>query len=81
MIDVKSNGDIFITVKGEEFNVEEYFSILDDLRLSGSINMFGAPRWMMNNLDLSKEQAKIVWDSWTMKLHPFFHKHKDLVVI
>jgi len=54
-----------ITVDGIEFEVEEYFDILETLRESGKINMFGAPRWLENQFGLTKNQAQFVFMKWT----------------
>ena len=31
----------------------------------GTINMFGAPRWLRDNFDLSREEAEHVFKTWT----------------
>ena len=54
-----------ISVDGIEFDAEEYFDILEDLRKSGKINMFGAPKWLENNFGLTNEQARLVFMKWT----------------
>ena len=54
-----------IEVDGATFNVEEYFEVLENLRSSGKINMFGAPRWLENNFGLSKNQARLVFMKWS----------------
>lgn len=41
--------------------------ILDDLRESGSINMFGAPRWLQDNCELTREEAMHVFKTWSDK--------------
>ena len=43
----------------------EFFEILNDLRESGQINMFGAPKWLQENFDLSKNEARVVFTAWT----------------
>ena len=43
----------------------DYFHILDSLRESGAMNMFGAPSWMVANLDISKQDAKAIFVAWT----------------
>ena len=35
-----------------------YFDYLDELRENGSVNMFGASRYLMNQFDLSKHEAR-----------------------
>jgi len=49
----------------DENKVEAFFPILDDLRESGEINMFGAPRWLQDNFGLSKQVALDVFTKWT----------------
>ena len=43
----------------------DYFDILDQLRASGAINMFGAPRWLEENYGLNRCDARAVFASWT----------------
>jgi hypothetical protein len=45
--------------------METYFEFLDDLRESGDINMFGAPRVLMDVFDMSKAEAMKVFIAWT----------------
>ena len=42
----------------------EYFHILDAIRESGKMNMYGAPSWLVENCDLTKDQAKEVFTAW-----------------
>ena len=35
-----------IKVKDDTFDVEEFFWVLDNIRESGKMNMFGAPKWL-----------------------------------
>jgi len=44
---------------------EVYFDILDELRESGAINMFGAPSYLVDNYGLPKDVAKLVFTKWT----------------
>ena len=53
-----------IKVDDTTFDVEEYFEVLDNLRSSGKINMFGAPRWLQDNFGLDKSQAQLVFTKW-----------------
>ena len=39
--------------------------ILDDLRDSGAINMFGAPSWLENNFAVPRKEAKLIFNNWT----------------
>lgn len=54
-----------IKVDDITFDVEEYFEVLENLRSSGKINMFGAPRWLQDNFGLDKSQAQLVFTKWT----------------
>jgi hypothetical protein len=54
-----------IKVNDDTFDVEEFFWVLDNIRESGKMNMFGAPKWLEENMDLTKEQAKQVFMAWT----------------
>ena len=44
---------------------QEYFAILDDLRESGVMNMFGAPRYLHENYKISHQDAKDIFFKWT----------------
>tara|TARA_R100001443_G_scaffold72693_1_gene80769 strand:- start:418 stop:627 length:210 start_codon:yes stop_codon:yes gene_type:complete len=46
-------GDKHINLKDNK-----YFNYLDELRDEGSINMFGASRYLMNKFDLDKHEAR-----------------------
>ena len=46
-------------------NTERWNQILNDLRESGEINMFGAPRWLMDNYGLEKSEANEIFTTWT----------------
>jgi len=48
-----------------DFTQEELFRFLDNLRESGQINMYGAPKVMEQHLGLSSTEAKDVWVAWT----------------
>tara|TARA_Y100000593_G_scaffold27028_1_gene53827 strand:+ start:2522 stop:2719 length:198 start_codon:yes stop_codon:yes gene_type:complete len=54
-----------IKVDDITFDVEEYFEVLENLRSSGKINMFGAPRWLQDNFGLDRKQAQLVFTKWT----------------
>ena len=45
--------------------MEFYFEFLNELRESGQINMFGAPRVLMESFGLDKEEAKEIFIAWT----------------
>jgi len=56
-----------------EIDPKDYYEILDDLRESGEINMYGAPRWLEDNYGLSKKDARQVFKAWAdsfTKRHP-----------
>jgi hypothetical protein len=44
--------------------MSEYFKILDSLRESGEINMFGAPRVLQEMFDISKYEARDIVAAW-----------------
>jgi len=44
--------------------IQEFFPILDALRESGAMNMFAAPRWLIDNMDMTKQDAKTVFLAW-----------------
>jgi hypothetical protein len=44
--------------------IKDFFPILDALRDSGAMNMFGAPRWLIDNMDITKQDAKTVFLAW-----------------
>jgi hypothetical protein len=46
-------------------DMEFYFEMLNELRESGTMNMFGAPKWLQENFDLSKTEAREVFMAWT----------------
>tara|TARA_R110000782_G_scaffold151220_1_gene243926 strand:- start:40 stop:198 length:159 start_codon:yes stop_codon:yes gene_type:complete len=46
-------------------NEEQMFKKLEELRLSGEINMFGAPTYMTNNWGIPEPVAKEVFRKWT----------------
>ena len=53
-------------LKEEFIDPDDYFGELDALRESGEINMFGAPRWLVENLDgdITYPQAQAVFAIW-----------------
>tara|TARA_S200000501_G_scaffold87645_1_gene80668 strand:- start:86 stop:238 length:153 start_codon:yes stop_codon:yes gene_type:complete len=44
-----------------------FFEELNLLRESGTMNMFGAPRWLRDNYELSREESNYVFKQWTEK--------------
>jgi len=56
---------IHVRVRGTKMKLEEYFKVLDDLRASGTINMFGAPKALQDMFGLSKAEAFEIFTAWT----------------
>jgi hypothetical protein len=52
-------------VEWKKQNTDRWNQILNDLRESGEINMFGAPRWLMDNYGLEKSEANEIFTTWT----------------
>ncbi len=52
--------------------VAEMFIWLDDLRASGFVNMYAAPRLLAEAFTLDRELARKVWAAWT-KTFPMRH--------
>ncbi len=46
------------------FEPAEWFPELDALQASGQMNMFGAPRWLQEQFDFSKEQSMVIFNAW-----------------
>jgi hypothetical protein len=46
-------------------DMELFFEELEALRVSGVMNMYGAPKWLEDNYDLSRKEAIYVFLSWT----------------
>jgi hypothetical protein len=46
------------------FEPAEWFPELDALQKSGQMNMFGAPRWLQEQFDFSKEQSMVIFNAW-----------------
>ena len=44
--------------------MEKYFEVLNNLRESGEINMFGAPAVLREVFDLSKQESYDVFTAW-----------------
>ena len=51
-----------------EFMIEQdkWNAILDTLRESGAMNMFGAPRWLNEEFGIPMHQAKEIFTAWTL---------------
>ena len=41
------------------------FEELEALRESGEMNMCGAPRWLRDNFDMSRDEANRIFKLWT----------------
>jgi len=52
-------------VEWKKQNTDRWNQILNDLRESGEINMFGAPRWLMDYYGLEKSEANEIFTTWT----------------
>ena len=46
-------------------DMELFFEELEALRVSGVMNMYGAPKWLEDNYDLSRKEAIYVFTAWT----------------
>ena len=56
---------------------EELYEALDALRVSGTMNMYSAPRWLQDQFNLTRMEAISVWKRWCNK-HGIFVKEEDL---
>ena len=45
--------------------MELYFKFLDQLRDSGRINMFGAPRVLEEHFEITREESYEIFTAWT----------------
>ena len=45
-------------------DMELYFKELEGLRVSGVMNMNGAPKWLEENYDLKRKEAIFVFLTW-----------------
>ena len=41
-----------------------YFNILDNLRIGGTMNMFGAPRYLQDNFGMDRKDALDIFNKW-----------------
>ena len=46
-----------------------YFTWLDNLRESASVNMFGAYPLLASEFGLAADQARAVWSAWAQTFH------------
>ena len=54
----KNQLDTMLRDKHINIKDNKYFNYLDELRENGSVNMFGASRYLMNQFDLDKYEAR-----------------------
>ena len=54
-----------------------YFDKLDELREGGTMNMFGAPRWLEMYFDLSRAEAVDIFTAWTEKVEAMYSKPRS----
>ena len=47
------------------YPTDGYFRILDTLRDSGQMNMYGAPRWLENEFGLPRDKTIEIFELWT----------------
>jgi hypothetical protein len=57
--------------------LNEWYQELTALRDSGDINMMGAPRWLVDNFDMSKSTAQAIFKSWSESLESYESIHND----
>lgn len=62
-------------ITSDELN--EWYQELSALRDSGDINMFGAPRWLQDNFDMSKSTSQAIFKSWSDNLEAYESVHND----
>ena len=48
-----------------ENDMSIFFEELNDIKKSGEMNMFGAPKWLRDNYDLSKDESDHVFKLWS----------------
>lgn len=60
----------------EDVNKEEVFKYLDDLRETGSTNMFGATPYIVEAFDVDKRTARSLLREW---MDTFDERHKEVV--
>ena len=51
----------------EDKEKQELLEFLDELKESGSINMFGAPKVLQEFFDLDRITAVKIWEEWTKR--------------
>jgi|15BtaG_2_1085339.scaffolds.fasta_scaffold02182_10 hypothetical protein len=49
----------------QQENNDKWNKILDDVRESGEINMFGAIGWLVDNYGLERSEASKIFNNWT----------------
>ena len=49
----------------DNYPTDGYFRMLDTLRESGTMNMYGAPRWLQDEFQLERDKAIEIFELWT----------------
>jgi hypothetical protein len=49
----------------DNYDASEYFEVLNQIRETGQMNMFGAPKFLQETFGLSKGEALHVFQEWT----------------
>lgn len=49
----------------DNYDASEYFEVLNQIRETGQMNMFGAPQFLQETFGLSKGEALHVFQEWT----------------
>ena len=67
----KKYQDFIFTIKKNNYlyvdlfdDMELFYEELEALRVSGVMNMYGAPKWLEENYDLSRKEAVYVFLAW-----------------
>lgn len=57
---------------------EEYFKVLDEIRNSGLVNMFGSAKPLRDMFpDLSREESKSIVIQWMKSYHKRHHQNEN----
>ena len=62
-----SKGEVKMSVEITKENQDKYNMVLEAIRESGAMNMFGAPRWLEEEYRLSRADARQVFENWTAR--------------
>jgi hypothetical protein len=63
MVDIASKISTKLHFYQDELD-KQWFAVLDDLREGGTINMFGAPRHLVETYDVPQEFADAICIKW-----------------